>query len=72
MRMIDPKELAEYLRDEVHVRKAAELVERFALTNAVDVIRIGDPLPEGTHIEIYKKSDGTQWMRIRKHEGGKS
>ena len=71
MKMIDPRELADYLRDEVHVKKAADLVERFALTNAEDVIRIGDPLPEGTHIEIYKKDDGSQWMRIRKN-GGKS
>ena len=65
MKMIDPKKLAEYLRNDVHVRKAAELVEKYAERKAVDAVPIGDPLPAGTVVEIYKKDDGKQWMRIR-------
>ena len=67
MKMLDPKKLADYLRNEVHVKKAAELIEKYSIKNAVDAVVIGEDLPRGTVIQIYKKEDGSSWARIQRY-----
>ena len=67
MKMIDPKKLADYLRDKVGAKKAAELVEKYASKNAVEAVAVGEDLPKGTVVQIYRKDDGSSWARIRRY-----
>jgi len=67
-RIIDVDRLINYLRNTMHVVKTAEVIEKYAKNHATEGIQIGDPLPEGTVIQIYKRDDGRQWARIQRYE----
>ena len=66
-RYINADKLIEYLRDNVHAGKAAQVVEKYAAGNTVQAAAFGDDLPEGSVIEVYKRDDGSQWMRLQKY-----
>ena len=64
-RFVNVDNLLDYLRNEVHVSKFAQLIEKYAKNHTEPVIGIGDPLPEGTVVQFYKRDDGSQWARLQ-------
>ena len=64
-RFVNVDTLLDYLKNDVHVNKLAQLVEKYAEKHTEPVIGIGDPLPEGTVVQFYKREDGSQWARLQ-------
>ena len=63
-RYIDADKLVDYLANGVHVGKCARVVEKYAESNAVPAMTFGDDFPEGSVIQVYKRDDGSHWMRL--------
>ena len=65
MNLIKVDEFVNYL-ETTGKRTYAKYAKFYADKHPVEGVAFGEDLPEGTVIEVFKRDDGRQWMRIKK------